>query len=183
MAFPLIFLKKYIQGLTGEGYFTLKEDLIPLIELSVFLMLSPCSTLKCVSLWLLMHATSGYWLGFTTVYTTHHHPSVYHAGDHPYPSADFGLRQMDSTRDVDKGPGLFWLVTTLGDHLLHHLFPTVDQSKLRLLYPVFRETCEEFGVNYQFEDQWEMFKGLHKQIVRTEPLTYEQRKLMRKSKV
>lgn len=35
---------------------------------------------------------------------------------------------------------------SFGRHTLHHLFPTVDHSKLDLLLPIFAKTCEDFGV-------------------------------------
>ena len=56
---------------------------------------------------------------------------------------DWGLRQLDSTRDVsNKGNSFFLVATTFGHHTLHHLFPTVDHSKLHLLYPILEETCK-----------------------------------------
>ena len=33
-------------------------------------------------------------------------------------------------------------LTTFGHHLLHHFFPTVDLSKLELLYPALHAACE-----------------------------------------
>ena len=82
---------------------------------------------------------------------------------------DWGLRQIDSTRDVtNKGDYYFLVATTFGHHTLHHLFPTVDHSKLHLLYPVFEETCKEFGLTFKTIPQYEMFLGLHLQMMRNE---------------
>ena len=83
-------------------------------------------------------------------------------------STDWGLRQMDSTRDVTNKTNHYFLVaTTFGDHTLHHLFPTVDHSKLHLLYPALEETCKEFGITYQTLPQSELFLGMHSQLMRT----------------
>lgn len=41
---------------------------------------------------------------------------------------------------------LFLATTSFGNHALHHLFPTVDHSKLPLLLPTYIETCKEFGI-------------------------------------
>ncbi len=92
------------------------------------------------------------------------------------------------------------VATTFGDHLLHHLAPTVDHSKLHLLYPalevrgyfgiknyvsphqlfcVLQETLSEFGMEYAFEGFWEMMKGMHWQIRKDYSLTYEQRMRLR----
>ena len=82
---------------------------------------------------------------------------------------DWGLRQIDSTRDVtNKGDYYFLVATTFGHHTLHHLFPTVDHSKLHLLYPVLEETCKEFGLTFKTVPQLEMFLGLHLQMMRNE---------------
>ncbi len=72
------------------------------------------------------------------------------AGDHPRSDPDWGLHQMDATNDVDKSFSTLIRYSTLGDHLLHHLFPTVDHSKLHHLYPAFWQTCKEFGVTYKY---------------------------------
>jgi len=115
---------------------------------------------------------------FCSLFGTHHDPSVYHPGDFPRESLDWGLHQLDATNDSDKSifGGLFGVAILLGDHLLHHLFPAIDISKARQLYPVLYETCLEFGVrppNYSRMD--EGLFNLFKQMVRTEPTTYEQR--------
>ena len=83
---------------------------------------------------------------------------------------DWGLRQLDTTRDVaHKAESFFLVATTFGHHTLHHLFPTVDHSKLHFLYPVLEETCKEFGVEYKPLPQWNMFLGMHQQLMRTQP--------------
>ena len=43
---------------------------------------------------------------------------------------------------VDKS--IYLSSISYGMHCLHHLFPTVDQSKLPLLVNMFNETCKEF---------------------------------------
>lgn len=76
---------------------------------------------------------------------------------------------MDAVRDVShKGDSFFLVATTFGHHTLHHLFPTVDHSKLHLLYPALEETCAEFGLQFKTLSQWQMFKGMHLQLMRTQ---------------
>ncbi len=49
---------------------------------------------------------------------------------------------MDAVHDVKgKNGSLLLGATSFGDHLLHHLFPTVDHSKLALLYPALQVGC------------------------------------------
>ena len=38
-------------------------------------------------------------------------------------------------------------------HALHHLFPTVDQSKLHLLVPVLDATCKDFLIMQASEEK------------------------------
>lgn len=83
---------------------------------------------------------------------------------------------------MEKGPSLFMVATTFGDHLLHHLFPTVDHSKLGALYPPLRDTCAEFGVDFPFETATEMLFGFHRQMGRDRPNTYRERTGMRSKK-
>ena len=57
--------------------------------------------------------------------------NIFYEGDKPRTDPDWGLHQLDTVRDLDK-PFLPVVLTTFGDHLLHHLFPAVDHSKERL---------------------------------------------------
>jgi len=104
---------------------------------------------------------------------------VYHPGDYPRKSLDWGLHQLDTTNDSDKSVigGLFGVAVFLGDHLMHHLFPAVDLSKVRLLYPVLYETCLEFGVKPpNFSPMLpEGIINMFKQLARNKPTTYEER--------
>ena len=179
---PVEFIKRNSFILRGLAKFEPADLLVPL-EFIMFSYLSPLPLLTRLGHFTALHVASGWWLSFTTLISTHHSPTVYHAGDNPDPDTDWGIRQLDTTRDVGAKSGetgsLFLLATTLGDHALHHLFPTVDQSKLYLLYPVFRQTLREFGVKYEFEPAVDMFVGMHKQMVRTETTTLEDRMALR----
>jgi fatty acid desaturase len=65
------------------------------------------------------------------------------------PFSDWGLHQLDCVRDTKKSPSLFFVVATFGNHALHHLFPTVDHSKLDVLYPVLIKTCRRVPCHLQ----------------------------------
>ncbi len=47
---------------------------------SAFSLFSGLSWGSCVLRWLAIHCICAYWVGLTTLITTHHHPSVYHPG-------------------------------------------------------------------------------------------------------
>ncbi|KAL3272610.1 hypothetical protein HHI36_014078 [Cryptolaemus montrouzieri] len=99
----------------------------------------------------------------------HHHPELFHDGDatRPKEEMDFGIFQIDAVADRTEITGSALLVIThFGDHALHHLFPTIDHGKLKFLYPVFKKTCEEFGIEWRCESQFEMIKGQYLQLRR-----------------
>jgi len=70
------------------------EDFLPLLELFYLLWTSNMSWMTSLSLFFLMHAVCSYWISFAAMATSHHHPSLYHAGDFQAPSKDWGLRQV-----------------------------------------------------------------------------------------
>ena len=177
-----------------------REEFIPLLYLAI-LGFSSSTPLQGLGLFILMQVseiyiqlyyyrwikilhnfqcTCTYWVSFTSLIATHHHPLVYHSGDEPHPkSRDWGVHQLDTVRDVEKSPSLFLVATSFGNHLLHHLFPTVDHSKLDLLWPSLIETCREFGFDYQYLSQGNMFVGLHRQIAREKSTTFDEREKLR----
>merc|ERR1712142_395054 len=163
VSFPIEFIKRVFLIVSGEQDL-LVENLLPVLQFLLLLTYNNFST--SVSVWLLLHCTSGFWLIVTSVTTTHHHPELYHAGDIPREDTDWGLHQIDTVRDVEK-KSLAVVLTTFGDHLLHHLFPSVDHSQLAQLYPALYETCKEFEEVYAFKFVPEMLLGMHERIANT----------------
>lgn len=79
------------------------------------------------------------------------------------------LCQLDATKgksDWFHKP-LFSVLTTFGEHPLHHLFPTICHSKLSHLKPALEETLKQFSEEFPQLTQLELFIGTHKQIGRT----------------
>jgi hypothetical protein len=113
----------------------------------------------------------------------HHHPDIWHAGDvfnHDDEPLRGGIKSgTDDAVSVNKDKtidwGVFQLITvgrrptidssvplaavSFGLHQLHHLFPTVDHSKLPLLQEMFRETCKEFKLEIFADSDSSSFKG------------------------
>lgn len=93
---------------------------------------------------------------------------------------DWGIFQMDAAMDRKEITGsLFLVLTNFGDHVLHHLFPTIDHGKLEYLYPVFLKTCEEFGLKWRLSSQMELTKGQYLQLARIKPNTVERSRIRR----
>ena len=83
---------------------------------------------------------------------------------------DWGIYQVDVTADRHQLKGSpFLVLTNFGDHLLHHLFPTLDHGQLEYLYPVLLETTKQFGLEITEKSQWEMIVGQFKQIIKSTP--------------
>jgi len=171
LAFFSEFVKRLFFIFTGEQK-VLVENLIPVCQ---FLFLYMFNDFRfAFLLWFFVHSIAGFWLIITSVTTTHHHPELYHAGDIPREDTDWGLFQLDTVRDVEK-KHLAVVLTTFGDHLLHHLFPSVDHSKLPQLYPVLYETCKEFEEHYSFKIVPEMLYGMHQRLGNTTPSSFLKR--------
>lgn len=49
----------------------------------------------------------------------------------------------------------------LNHQTTHHLFPGIIQSHYRLITPIIRQTCEEFGVQYRYVDTTKEALGCH----------------------
>ena len=126
----------------------LPEHLLPWAQLIILGGLSQQPLLAC-QLWLTLHTVAGYMLVIQKT-TTHHGPLLYHAGDQLRTDRDWGLHMLDTTRDMDKSEGRFGVLakplvyTTFGNHLLHHLFPAVDHSK------VIKRTKKTLKSNFSF---------------------------------
>jgi hypothetical protein len=85
--------------------------------------------------------------------TGHHSPLIWHHGDKIPDKLDWGIFQIIAVLRVPVvDNNLLLASTTFGNHILHHLLPTVDHSKLPLVHNTFLQTCHEFGI--KFEDNW-----------------------------
>ncbi|KAJ1519750.1 hypothetical protein ONE63_005006 [Megalurothrips usitatus] len=148
------------------------EDALPLLYLLAMVLVGGAPLTQAVPMWLYMWAAHSFFFHYLGLTGAHHHPDIFHDGDAPREDRDFGLGQLDATRDrFDYGSNPFLVLSRYGDHALHHLFPTVDHCRLRALYPVFTETLKEFGIEYRFTTAWELFKGSFRQMGRTRPNT------------
>ena len=169
---PQQYIVKIISVLKGRVNFRI-EFLIPIFELVIFLSLGLywTSFWRGFLIWLVLHMTCSYWFVFVGLIAAHHHPDIWHYGDDlKYKSNDWGIRQIEAVRDrKDVTGNLFLVVTMFGDHTLHHLFPTVDHSKLKHLYPVFLETCKQFNIDFELYTIPSLALGKYQQLARNQP--------------
>jgi fatty acid desaturase len=60
-------------------------------------------------------------------------------------------------------------LTSFGNHILHHLFPTLDHALLPQLEETLIETCKEFEVEIRKMPIWNILVGQFQQLARTKP--------------
>lgn len=151
------------------------ENLLPFTEV-VLLWLSGCSLLAALKLWLFVQVVAGYCFIVVGLTAAHHHTDFYHVGDGKFKYGnDWGLAQIDAVGDrYDVNGSLVLELSAFGNHVLHHLFPTLDHGLLDIIRPVYQKTCLDFGlpedvVNVESYSQWQLFEGMLRQLSRSEP--------------
>lgn len=146
------------------------DDAIPLLIPLSMVAFAGSSPGEAFLMWMWVTATSSLFFHVIAFNGAHHHPEIFHEGDAPRQDSDWGLAQLDTVRERPAvNSSLFAALTNFGYHGLHHLFPAVDHSRLPLLYPALKKTCEEFRVSFAEYSLLEMYKGQFLQIARNTP--------------
>ena len=129
--------------------------------------------LQILVIWNLMLMFAAFQLAFLGFNVGHHDPKLTHEGD-KIENYDFGYHQVKIVyeRDLAKS-NLFISLTTFGNHLMHHIFPTLDHAFLPHMSEAFLETCKEFNVDIKNCTMWEGFVGHLKQLKRTTEIIEE----------
>ncbi|CAG0896194.1 unnamed protein product [Darwinula stevensoni] len=147
------------------------EYLQPLAQLAILALFRGFG--EGLVLWIWIHASCSVAFLIISLTAAHHHEDIFHDGDRPSPDRDWGVGQLQAIGDRTEVMGIPWLAgITFGDHILHHLFPTVDAFRLPALYPVLKETCREFHVQFNRFTYPEMVMGMYRQTCRTYLLVY-----------
>lgn len=155
------------------------ENLLPLFQLVAMRLLIPSGEgwMSAFLLWFAMHAGCSFSLIFGDgLVSYHHHHHLFHTGDGEFSyGLDWGLAQLDATGDskLVTGPSFFIEVILFGNHVLHHMFPTLDHGLLEILKPVLRKTCRDFNLpenliqSLNAFNGWDLIIGTLKQMART----------------
>lgn len=132
-------------------------------ELSIF------NVLLILILWNVIIITGSFTYSVVAVNAGHHGVEIVHEGDE-FRSLDYGIYQLGTTIDrIESGKNLFIGMTHFGDHVIHHMFPSLDQSELPSLRETFINTCHEFDWELRRYTLWEAVIEQFKQLGRTEP--------------
>ena len=151
------------------------ENLLPLAQMVLIYLCNGNDLAASLKLWLVVQSSSSCFFGIFGIVAAHHHPDLYHAGDGRQPT-DWGLAQLDAVRDRHDINGvLLFELSTYGNHVLHHLFPTVDHGVLDSIRPVFHSVCRQFKLPQELYEspstynQLHLFFGMIRQSARVEP--------------
>ncbi|XP_058057078.1 cytochrome b5-related protein-like [Anopheles bellator] len=156
----------------GKNTFHL-DDLVTFILPTFMYVVGTTSLWEVVKMWLFVVLVASFMFGLIGLNAAHHHPKTVHDGDRIPENIDYAVYQLAAVIDRSDTKGsLFMVLTTFGDHCLHHLFPTLDHGILPQLYPVFFETCHEFETVYREMPWLQQIIGQHKQLARIETMTY-----------
>ncbi|KAJ8937273.1 hypothetical protein NQ318_005671 [Aromia moschata] len=167
--------------ITGQGFTW--EMLLPFtVPILMVAITKEVTYVVIMFLWIIV--VSSIHFGVVGLNAAHHHPDIFHDGDTPRSKEemDWGIYQLDAVMDRKDITGSHFLVlTNFGDHALHHLFPTIDHGLLEHMYPVFLETCKEFGIEWKLSSQFELIKGQYRQLAKTIPNRYPPKALVKEN--
>uniref|UniRef100_A0A182WA50 Cytochrome b5-related protein n=1 Tax=Anopheles minimus TaxID=112268 RepID=A0A182WA50_9DIPT len=203
-----IFLSEYLKRLMdsfsqGKNRFQL-DDLVPFLMPAFMYATNPDQIAVILQMWLFVVLMASFFFGLIGLSAGHHHPKALHSGDlFPYvtlPSIynsisnppflgsnshdiDFGLYQMATIVERRGVEGsLLQVLTTFGDHYLHHLFPTLDHAILPQLNGVFLATCNEFDVGKRCSSWFSQYIAQNLQLARVHAKQYQPQKQVKKMK-
>lgn len=172
-AVPVIQLVRGLLELTaGKDRLTWERLLAPAQLAALMAVWGP---LHGLWLWTVMHGAAVYLL---VVVSTPVHRSEYswtEGCDSAVPAAaDFGHHTVISTADylVEEDIGLAAQMFAFGsfnDHVIHHLFPTIDVSRQHVVREVFLQQCKEFGIPYRNQTFGQLLGSTFRAMVRRSP--------------
>lgn len=178
LVYSLIFFMSFVMKTvkcfqSGKNKFYV-DDLVSFILPAVMILADSSCIGTVLKLWLFIVLVASFCFGLIGLNAAHHHPEIFHSGDKIPDEIDFGVYQIAAIIDrADVKGSQFAVLTSFGDHCLHHMFPTLDHGILPQLYPIFHETCEEFKTVYRECNWLHHIVGQHKQLARVKQITYE----------
>ncbi|XP_001842477.2 cytochrome b5-related protein [Culex quinquefasciatus] len=173
VSFANEFLKRIWISLTTDQRTFYLDDMINL-TIPFFMYVTGTRCLwEVLLMWVFIELFASFCYAVVGISAAHQHPEAVHYGDLILEDVDFGIYQVSAIVDRSDTKGSqFKVLTSFGDHCLHHMFPTLDHGLLPQLYPTFLETCAEFEVEYRERPWWHMFFAQYKQLARVDPITY-----------
>ena len=153
------------------------EDFLPLaLPLSMFIFGTlPFTVSTLIRIFITWHAimlTASLLATAIAINSGHHGPEIVHEGDE-FKSLDFGIYQLLTTIDrTEVRTNLFTTLAYFGDHILHHMFPSLDHAVLPQLRDILIQTCIEFEGELREFSLFDAFIAHYQQLGRTETISY-----------
>uniref|UniRef100_A0A1B0CJ83 Putative delta 6-fatty acid desaturase/delta-8 sphingolipid desaturase n=1 Tax=Lutzomyia longipalpis TaxID=7200 RepID=A0A1B0CJ83_LUTLO len=155
----------------GQSHLGL-DDLIPFSVPLVMYLATGESITSVINTWLYIVFAGSFIFSLIGFNASHHHSGVVHEGDAIRQNSDWAIYQMDTAMDrEDINRSHFFTLTFFGQHILHHIFPTLDHGVLAQLQPEFVQTLKEFEYDFRECSWFEHIIEQHKQLARIEPRT------------
>ncbi|CAO1414248.1 unnamed protein product [Diamesa hyperborea] len=179
---PLMYIFTYFGGfylkmtglLKSKSKVIFWDDVIPLVlplTMLLFVDLTIYNLAKVIALWLFIIGAASFMYSLVAVNAGHHGPANVHEGDEVL-SLDFGIFQLGATIDrKEADSNQFMVLTHFGEHILHHMFPSLDHGLLPQLKDTFIETCKDFDVEMRQQSFYEALVGQFQQLGRTETVS------------
>lgn len=146
------------------------DDFLPFMMPLIMFIFGNSNLFDSFKIWFSVVLFASFLYGCMAVNGGHHHNKVFHDGDE-LKSMDFGVYQLATTFDrTDSLHNHFLTLTTFGQHICHHMFPTFDHSLLSQLNQILFDTCKEFEAELCIYPWYKLFIGQFKQLTRTEAL-------------
>eukprot|EP01084_Bolivina_argentea_P107973 192994_1 len=151
--------------------------LIPILELLIMIVMNYNGILTIfISFWywVIMHGTM-YTMLMIVSTPIHRSDMCWTEGD-TNGTKDFLEHTLLTTMDYYVNWGFFaslFMFDTFNDHRLHHLFPTLDASKISQLKPVFEKYCKQNGLKKYFKETYglgQLLMGLLRYWYRRSPI-------------
>lgn len=145
------------------------ENVIPLIEL-VILWTNAEGFGSALKLWLIMHSVASFQMILAT-FPNHRTENHWSEGE-PNAVKCFAEHTILTTSDHSVKLPLIFAYLCFGgfnDHILHHLFPTIDRSLIPELKHILIEECKKFGIVYKESNFFENLKGVYVAFFRDKP--------------
>jgi fatty acid desaturase len=139
----LLKLTKPLRGLPFDPW-----SVACLAEIPLFMWVGGLALWPALKLFLVIQALFGF-IMTKTIFCGHRQASLWFEGDNRV--EDFAEHTIISTSDNEVGWNAFvsfMFFTGFNIHIAHHLFPTVDHSKLPLVNQVLQEVLQKRGLHY-----------------------------------
>ncbi|XP_055691864.1 cytochrome b5-related protein-like [Lutzomyia longipalpis] len=168
----LIYISEFIKKLVLSKSHLGLDDLIPFSVPLVMYLATGESITSVINTWLYIVFAGSFIFSLIGFNASHHHSGVVHEGDAIRQNSDWAIYQMDTAMDrEDINRSHFFTLTFFGQHILHHIFPTLDHGVLAQFQPEFVQTLKEFEYDFRECSWFEHIIEQHKQLARIEPRT------------